>query len=543
MPFSFPFPVVRMWSWIIAQSSTKPWSTLKRFVFLENAWISFIVIPKRIRLKVVGVSLESIMRTLKRIAFSPGDGNWGSRRWADKVGEAVSTVCERNDNTRLQSDISRSFVVSKIAFAISMVQCEWKAAKMLCLRFGARRSLKLLQSGVCALYCGICCTWFGAHHAISRFLTGLKTFVRSSWQVCSRTATRIWQEGSPVLTCRHSPWLRKTLPQSFKTHGESTLWVNLRWVLQGITEAHKTFTMAKWYGHKEQHVVISVLTLQSATCFILQDVQVYRYYRDLINFRTRGNPMMMLRCINPNEAKLLDSALGIHVKFRLAGVKLPLFLPCKFLASNFWVKIQTEEWQFLTQSDCMSFSCVSPRFTFQEKFPPGIYYKIYTHRPVQDLCANSPKDYTKADTKRHLAKTVHNRENQSPDVGEYLFSHTCVHGCGRGFILRLRWRLKQTDTCLLLFLFTSCDTKRISAPSLVQLLEVLVFYFSHDRQINLVQKSGIQWLETGVWPTCFKFNEWSSHSANVKEASGVQPKFSECTFDFIVVETRIYTRI
>ena len=53
-----------------------------------------------------------------------------------------------------------------------------------------------------------------------------------------------------------------------------------------------------------------------------QDVQVYRYYRDLINFRSRGDPMMMLRCINPNEAKLLDSALGVHIKFRLAGVRI-----------------------------------------------------------------------------------------------------------------------------------------------------------------------------------------------------------------------------
>lgn len=54
----------------------------------------------------------------------------------------------------------------------------------------------------------------------------------------------------------------------------------------------------------------------------LQDIQVYRYYRDLINFKTRGNPGLMLRCINPQEAKLLDAASGIHIKFRLAGVGL-----------------------------------------------------------------------------------------------------------------------------------------------------------------------------------------------------------------------------
>ncbi|KXJ17075.1 Uncharacterized protein C11orf65 [Exaiptasia diaphana] len=50
------------------------------------------------------------------------------------------------------------------------------------------------------------------------------------------------------------------------------------------------------------------------------DTQVYRYYKDLINFKTRGDPALMLRCINPREADILDSAAGVHIKFRLAGV-------------------------------------------------------------------------------------------------------------------------------------------------------------------------------------------------------------------------------
>ncbi|CAH1799869.1 unnamed protein product [Owenia fusiformis] len=93
------------------------------------------------------------------------------------------------------------------------------------------------------------------------------------------------------------------------------------------------------------------------------DVQVYKYYRDLINFKCRGDPAMMLRCINPKEAKMLDPAMGIHIKFRLAG----------------------------------------------NAFPPNIYYKIFTHRPIQDLCANSPKDYTKPSVMRKAAKDVHNK--------------------------------------------------------------------------------------------------------------------------------------
>ncbi|XP_064628856.1 protein MFI-like isoform X2 [Lineus longissimus] len=100
------------------------------------------------------------------------------------------------------------------------------------------------------------------------------------------------------------------------------------------------------------------------------DIQVYKYYRDLINFKQRGDPALMLRCINPNEARLLDAASGIHVKFRLAG----------------------------------------------DKFPPNIYYKIYTHRNVVDMCANSPKDYTKADSKRKMGRDVHNKGDRASHI-------------------------------------------------------------------------------------------------------------------------------
>ena len=51
---------------------------------------------------------------------------------------------------------------------------------------------------------------------------------------------------------------------------------------------------------------------------------------------------------------------------------------------------------------------------YQEKFPPNIYYKIFTHRPVQDMCANSPKDYTAANAKRRLDRDVHNKGNRVP---------------------------------------------------------------------------------------------------------------------------------
>uniref|UniRef100_UPI00358F0DC3 protein MFI n=1 Tax=Myxine glutinosa TaxID=7769 RepID=UPI00358F0DC3 len=46
-----------------------------------------------------------------------------------------------------------------------------------------------------------------------------------------------------------------------------------------------------------------------------------------------------------NEANLLDAAAGIYIRFRLGG----------------------------------------------DSFPPNIFYKLFTHRPIMDLCASSPR--------------------------------------------------------------------------------------------------------------------------------------------------------
>ncbi|KAF6332609.1 hypothetical protein mRhiFer1_001672 [Rhinolophus ferrumequinum] len=78
-------------------------------------------------------------------------------------------------------------------------------------------------------------------------------------------------------------------------------------------------------------------------------VAVFQHFKSVINIRRQGEPRQIVRYINPKEAELLDAAAGVHVRFRLGGVK----------------------------------------------FPPEIYYKIFTQRHVEDLCANSPRDYTK----------------------------------------------------------------------------------------------------------------------------------------------------
>ncbi|WIA22348.1 hypothetical protein OEZ85_004660 [Tetradesmus obliquus] len=64
--------------------------------------------------------------------------------------------------------------------------------------------------------------------------------------------------------------------------------------------------------------------------------RIFRYYRDLIRFREAGDPRAMLRCINVREAALVDAAAGLVVRFRLGG----------------------------------------------SSFPPLVFYKIFTYRPV-----------------------------------------------------------------------------------------------------------------------------------------------------------------
>ncbi|XP_067842219.1 protein MFI isoform X2 [Heptranchias perlo] len=74
------------------------------------------------------------------------------------------------------------------------------------------------------------------------------------------------------------------------------------------------------------------------------NMQLFKHYRNMINFRGKGDPRFMMKCINPIE----------------------------------------------------------------ETFPPKIYYKIFTHRPIVDMCANSPKDYANSAVKQKASRRVHN---------------------------------------------------------------------------------------------------------------------------------------
>ncbi|XP_059182720.1 protein MFI [Centropristis striata] len=76
--------------------------------------------------------------------------------------------------------------------------------------------------------------------------------------------------------------------------------------------------------------------------------EVFKYFKELISHCNLRDPQTILKTVNPREAELLDAAAGVFIRFRLGGIT----------------------------------------------FPPNIYYKIFTHRPITDVCATSPKDYS-----------------------------------------------------------------------------------------------------------------------------------------------------
>lgn len=109
----------------------------------------------------------------------------------------------------------------------------------------------------------------------------------------------------------------------------------------------------EFYRQEQERKVKAAIIIQKAWRRWL-DIGVFGYYKELIGFRRCGEPCQLMKCIEPREAEFLDAAAGVHIRFRLGGLS----------------------------------------------FPPNIYYKIYTHRPVVDICANSPKDYANLAAKK-----------------------------------------------------------------------------------------------------------------------------------------------
>ena len=55
---------------------------------------------------------------------------------------------------------------------------------------------------------------------------------------------------------------------------------------------------------------------------------MFKYYKHLLSLSSKGSPASILKCINPKEAKLLDDASGVHIRFRLMGVCFVFYRKC-----------------------------------------------------------------------------------------------------------------------------------------------------------------------------------------------------------------------
>ncbi|GMI23914.1 hypothetical protein TrCOL_g7308 [Triparma columacea] len=92
-------------------------------------------------------------------------------------------------------------------------------------------------------------------------------------------------------------------------------------------------------------------------------VKIFKFYRDLINFRLSGDPRLLLKTINPGEASLFDAATKIHIRLRLGG----------------------------------------------SSFPPTLYYKIFSSGPMCDIGSFAPRDYTVSSGVNLDPSSLHNK--------------------------------------------------------------------------------------------------------------------------------------
>ncbi|KAM6908087.1 LOW QUALITY PROTEIN: protein MFI [Lycodopsis pacificus] len=82
--------------------------------------------------------------------------------------------------------------------------------------------------------------------------------------------------------------------------------------------------------------------------------EVFKYFKERISHCSQQDPQAILKTVNPREA-----VAGVCIRFRLGGIT----------------------------------------------FPPNIYYKIFTHRPITDLCASS---YTQPGLKKPVPRQTNN---------------------------------------------------------------------------------------------------------------------------------------
>lgn len=143
--------------------------------------------------------------------------------------------------------------------------------------------------------------------------------------------------------------------------------IQIQWAWKGFLERKRKIT-------QKSRDTMAAEKIQNAWR-AFTNIKIYRYYKDLINFKEKGEPCQLLKSINPQEAGLLDSASRCHIRFRLGG----------------------------------------------ERFPPLIYYKIFVHGGVVDINAFAPRDYDKIkkETKKETFSVLLDKPEKDTHKGWY----------------------------------------------------------------------------------------------------------------------------
>ncbi|CAH8497442.1 unnamed protein product [Dicrocoelium dendriticum] len=122
------------------------------------------------------------------------------------------------------------------------------------------------------------------------------------------------------------------------------------------------------YFNNDSDAVWMILTRNAAARVIQRqwrrflDVKVFEFYKRLLLCGEKWEQRFLLRCLAPGERFYVDRAAGGFVMFRLGGTT----------------------------------------------FPPRIFYKLFTYRPIQDVNAYSPKSYVSGNLS---SKSNHNKLN------------------------------------------------------------------------------------------------------------------------------------
>ena len=87
-----------------------------------------------------------------------------------------------------------------------------------------------------------------------------------------------------------------------------------------------------FWGNTREFIVKSKISFLDKSAITIQKAwrsyngqRIFLFYKSLLSIWQSNNSARLLKFINPQESKLIESAAGLHIKFRLGGVSLAFY--------------------------------------------------------------------------------------------------------------------------------------------------------------------------------------------------------------------------